>query len=221
MTPPPPDLLLSLFFPCFSSLLPSPILSSPPFPSSFSFHFPYIKLTATINFLKYQLGSVAQSCQLFATSQTAACQASLSITTPGACSNSSPSSQWCHPTISSFVILSSCLKSFPASVFSKESVLHIRCPRCWSFSFSISPCNEDSGLIFFRTDWFDLLAVQGTLKNLLQHHSSETSILQHSIFFIVQLLHPYMTTGKTIALTLWTFVSKEMSLVFNMLSRWL
>ena len=89
----------------------------------------------------------------------------------------------------------------------------------WSFSLSISPSNENSGLISFRIDWFDLLAVQGTLKRLLQCHSSKASILRHSVFFIVQLSHPYMTTGKTIALTRWTFVDKVMSLVFNMLSR--
>ena len=104
-------------------------------------------------------------------------------------------------------------------VFSDESVLRIRWPKYWSFSFSISPSNEYSGLISFRMDWFDVLAVQGTLKSLLQHHSSKVSILLHSAFFIVQLLHPYMTTGKTIALTRWTFVGKAMSLLFNMLSR--
>ena len=104
-------------------------------------------------------------------------------------------------------------------VFSRESVLHIRWPKYWSFSFSISPSNEYSGLISFRMDWLDHLAVQGTLKSLLQHHSSKASILQHSAFFIVQLSHPYMTTGKTIALTRWTFVGKVMSLLFNMLSR--
>ena len=109
---------------------------------------------------------------------------------------------------------------FPSiRVFSNESVLCIRWPKYWNFSFSISPSNEYSGLISFRMDWLDLLAVQGTLKNLLQHHSSKASVLQCSGFFIVQLSHPYMTTGKTIALTRWTFVSKVMSLVFNMLSR--
>ena len=105
------------------------------------------------------------------------------------------------------------------SVFSKESALHIRWPKYWSFSFSISPSNEYSGLISFRMDWSDLLAAQGTLKSLLQHHSSKASILRHSAFFILQLSHPYMTTGKTIALTRWTFVFKVMSLLFNMLSR--
>ena len=107
---------------------------------------------------------------------------------------------------------------FPSiRVFSKESVLPIRWPKYWHFS--ISPSNEYSGLISFRIDLLDLLAVQGTLKSLLQHHSSKASILQHSAFFRVQLSHPYMTTGKTIALTRWTFVSKVMSLLFNMLSR--
>ena len=103
--------------------------------------------------------------------------------------------------------------------FSNESVLRIRWPRYWSFSFSISPSNEYSGLISFRKDWLDLLAVQGTLKSLLYHHSSKASILRHSAFFIVQLSHPYMSTGKTIALTRWTFVGKVMSLLLNTLSR--
>ena len=104
-------------------------------------------------------------------------------------------------------------------VFSSESVLRIRWPKNWSFSFRISPSNKYSGLISFRIDWLDLLAVQGTLKSLLQHHSSKASILQDSAFFTVQLSHPYMTTGKTIALTRWTMVGKLMSLLFNMLSR--
>ena len=104
-------------------------------------------------------------------------------------------------------------------VFSSESALHIRWPNYWSFSFNISPFNKHSELISFRMDWLDLLAVQGTLKSLLQHHSSKASILQCSAFFIVQLSHPYMTTGKTIALTRWTFVGKVMSLLFNMLPR--
>ena len=102
-------------------------------------------------------------------------------------------------------------------VFSNESVLHIRRPKCWSVSFSISPSNEHPRLISFRMDWLDLLAVQGTLKSLLQHHSSKPSILRRSAFFTVQLSHPYMTTGKTIALNRWTFVGKVMSLLFNML----
>ena len=104
-------------------------------------------------------------------------------------------------------------------VFSNEAVLHIRWPKYWSFSFSISPSNEYSGLISFRIDWFDLLSVHRTLKSLLQHHSSKASILQCSAFFIVQLSHPYMTVGKTKALTRWTFVDKLISLLFNMLSR--
>ena len=109
---------------------------------------------------------------------------------------------------------------FPSiRVFSNESALRIRWPKYWSFSFNISPSNEHTGLISIRMDWLDLLAVQGTLKSLLQYHHSKVSILQHSAFFIVQLSHPYMTIGKTIALTRWTFVAKVMSLLFNMLSR--
>jgi len=110
---------------------------------------------------------------------------------------------------------------FPSiRVFSNESVPHIRGPKFWSFSFSISPSNEYSGLVSFRIDCFDLLSVQGTLKSLLQYHSSKALTLQHSAFFTVQLSNPYMTTGKTITLTRWTFVGKVMSLLFNMLSRW-
>ena len=109
---------------------------------------------------------------------------------------------------------------FPSvKVFSNELVLHIRWPKYWSFSFNISPSNEHPGPISFRMDWLDLLEVQGTLKSLLQHHSSKASILRHSAFFTVQLSHPYMTAGKTIALTRWTFVGKVMSLLFNMLFR--
>ena len=119
----------------------------------------------------------------------------------------------CHP----LLLLSSILSSI--RVFSNKSLLLIRWPKYLSFSFSISPSNEHSGMISFRFDWLDLLAVQGTLKSLLQHHSSKASILWVSAFFIVQLSHPYMTTGKTIALTTWNFVSKVMSLLFNMLSR--
>ena len=113
------------------------------------------------------------------------------------------------------------LPPFPPSirVFSNESTLHMRWPKYWSFSFSISPSNEHPGLIFFRMDWLALLAVQGTLKSLLQHHSSKASILRCSAFFTVQLSHPYMTTGKTVALTRWIFVGKVMSLLLNMLSR--
>ena len=109
---------------------------------------------------------------------------------------------------------------FPSiRVFSNESALHIRWPKYWSFSFTISQSNEHPGLISFRMDWLDLLVVQGTLKSLFQHHNSKASILRHSAFFIVQLSHPYMTTGKTIALTRRTFVGKVMPLLFNMLSR--
>ena len=119
----------------------------------------------------------------------------------------------CHP----FLLL----PPIPPSirVFSNESTLRMRWPKYWSFRFSISPSKEHPGLISFRMNWLDLLAVQGTLKSLLQHHSSKTSILQCSAFFTVQLSHPYMTTGKTITLTRWTFVGKVMSLLFNMLSR--
>ena len=119
----------------------------------------------------------------------------------------------CHPL---FLLPS----TFPSiRVFSNESALHIRWPKCWSFSFNISPSNEHPGLVSFRMDWLDLLAVQGTLKSFLQHHSSEASILWHSAFFKVQLSHPYMTTGKMIALTRRTFVDKVMSLLLYMLSR--
>ena len=117
----------------------------------------------------------------------------------------------CHPLLLPSIFLS-------IRVFSNESTFRIRWPKYWIFSFSISPSSEYSGLISFRMDWFDLLAVQEILKSLLQHHSSKASILQHSTFFIVQHSHPYMTTGKTIALTRWTSVSQVMSLLFNMLS---
>ena len=136
-------------------------------------------------------------------------------------SNSCPLSHWCHPTISSSIVpFASCLQSFPASgSFPVSQFLHIRWPKYWNFSFSISPSNEYSGLISFRIDWLDLLSVQGTLKSLLQHHNSKASILWCSTFFIVQLSHPHMTTGKTIALTRQTFVGIVISLLFNMLSR--
>ena len=154
-------------------------------------------------------------------SWTAACQASLPITDFQSLlklmsiESVLPSNHLvlCHP----LLLLPSIFPS--TNVFSNESVLPIRWPKYWSFSFSISPSNEYSALIFFRIDWFDLLAVQGTLKSLLQHYSSKPSILWCSPFFMVQLSHPYMTIGKTIALTVWTFVSKVMSLLFNMLSR--
>ena len=119
----------------------------------------------------------------------------------------------CHPLLLRSSIFSS------IRVFSNEFTLHIKWPKYWSFCFSMSPFNEYSGLISFRTDWFDLFAVQGTLKSLLQHYISKASILQHSAFFKVQFSHPYMTTGKKIALTIWTFVGKVMSLLFNTLSR--
>ena len=154
--------------------------------------------------------------RLFATSWTAAHQASLSITNSWSLlkliESVMPSNHLilCHP----LLLLPSI---FPSKrVFSNESVLYIRWPKCWSFS--ISPSNEHSGPISFRMNWLDRLAVQGTLKSLLQYHTSKASILQHSAFFMVQLSHPYMTTGKTIALTRWTFVGKVMCLFFNMLS---
>ena len=136
--------------------------------------------------------------------------------TPRIYQNPCPLSWWCHPTISSCVIpFNSCLQSFPASgVFSNESALHIRWSKIWSFSFNISPSNEHLGLISFRMDWLDLLAVQRTLKSLLQHHSSKASILWCSAFFIVQLSHPYMTTGKTIALTRWLCWQSNISVFF-------
>ena len=138
---------------------------------------------------------------LFATPWTATARLPCPSPTPRAYPNSCPSSGWCHPTIlSSVVPFSSHLQSFPAPVFSIESVLRIRWPKYWSFHFSITPPNEYSGLISFRMDWLDLLAVQGTLKSLLQHHSSK-AILWCSAFFIVQLSHSFMSTGKTIALT--------------------
>ena len=121
--------------------------------------------------------------------------------------------------ISSVVPFSSCLQCFPASGSFLMSVLRLRWPKYWSFSFSISPPNDYSRLTSLNMDWLHLLVAQGTLKSLLQHHSSKASILRHSAFFMVQLSHPYVTTGKTIALTRWTFVGKVMSLLFNMLSR--
>ena len=159
--------------------------------------------------------------RLFATPWIAACQASLSITN----SRSSPkllSIELVMP--SSHLILCHPLLFLPPippsiRVFSSESTLCMKWPKYWSFSFSISPSKEHPGLISFRIDWVDLLAVQGTLKSLLQHHTSKASILRHSAFFTVQFSHLYMTTGKTIALTKWTFVGKVMSLLFTMLSR--
>ena len=140
--------------------------------------------------------------------------------TPGVYSDSRPSSQWCHAAISSSVVpFSSCPQSLPASESFLMSQLCMRWPKYWSFSFSIITYKEIPGLTSFRIDWLDLLAVQGTLKSLLQHHSSKALILWCSAFFTVQLSHPYMTTGKTIALTRRTFVGKVMSLLLNMLSR--
>ena len=158
---------------------------------------------------------------LFATLWTAAYQASLSITNSRSLLKLM-SIKLVMP--SNHLILCCPLLLLPSffpsiGVFSNESTLHIRWPKYWSFSSSISPSNEYPGLISFRMDWLDLLAVQGTLKSLLQHHSSKASILQCSTFFIVQLSHPYMTTGKALALTKWTFVDKVMSLLFNTLSR--
>ena len=136
---------------------------------------------------------------------------------PGVCIDSCPLSWWCHPTISSSYPLLLPPSIFPSiRAFSNESVLCIRWPKYWNFGFSISPSNEYSGLISLRIDWLDLLAVQGTLKSLLQQYSSKASILWCSSFLTVQLSHPYMTTGKIIALTRWTFVGKVMSLFFNM-----
>ena len=160
--------------------------------------------------------------RLLATPWTAARQASLSITNSlslrklMSIESVMPSNHLilCRP----LLLL---LSIFPSiRVFSNESALRIRWPKYWSFSFNISHSNEYSGLISFRIDWFDLLAVERTLKSLLQHHSSKASILPCSAFFIVQLSHPYVTTGKTLALSRWTFVGKAMSLIFNILSRW-
>ena len=139
--------------------------------------------------------------------------------TPRAYSNSYLSSQWCHITISSSHPLLLLCSIFPSiRIFSNESALCIKWPKYWSFNFNVSPSNEHPGLISFRMGWLDLLAVQGTLKSLLQYYSSKASILKHSAFFLVQLSHPYMTTGKTIALTRQTFVGKVISLLFNILS---
>ena len=171
--------------------------------------------------LQFSSAELLSHVRIFATPWTAACQASLSITSSKSLlrlmsiESMIPSNHLIlyHPLL------------FPPStfasirVFSNESALCIRWPKYWSFSFNISASNIHSGLISFRVDWLDLLAVQGTLKSILQHQSSKASILQCSAFFIVQLSHPYMTIGKTIALTRWTFVDKVMSLLFNMLSR--
>ena len=174
------------------------------------------------------MGMVTQLCQSVsqfscsvmsdsATPWTPACQASLSMTN----SRSPPKLMSIELMMPSNHLILCRPLLLPPSIFPsiRESALHIRWPKYWSFSFNISPSNEHSGLISLRMDWLDLLAVQGTLKSLLQHHSSKASILQHSAFFTVQLSHPYMTTGKTIALTRWTFVGKVMCLLFNTLSR--
>ena len=172
--------------------------------------------------IKHQLNSVQSlsHVQLFGTPWTAAHQASLSITNSQSLLKLM-SIEWVMPSNHLIICCPLLLPPsiFPSISFSNESVLRIRCPKYWSFSFSISPSNEYSGLISFMIEWFDLLAVQGTLKSLLQHHSSKASILWHSGFFTVQLSHPYMTTRGIITLTRWTFVGKVMSLLFNMLSR--
>ena len=167
-----------------------------------------------------RFSSVTQSCPTFVTPWTVAHQASLSITN----SRSLLKLMSIESVMPSNYLILYCLFLLLPSiflsikVFSSESVLHIRWPKYWSFSFSINPSNEYSGLISFRIDWLDLLAVQGTLKILLQHHSLKVSIIRCSAFFIVQLSHSYMTTGKIIGLTIQTFVSKVMSLLFNILS---
>ena len=171
----------------------------------------------------YKISSVQllSHVRLFVTPWTAARQASLSIATSWSLFKLMPIESvmpsnhliLCHP----LLLLPSIFPSI--RVFSNELLLHIGWPKYWSFSFNISPSNKYSGLTSFRMDWLDLLAVQGTLQSLLQHHSSKASILWLSAFFIVQLSHPYMTNGKTIALTRWIFVGKVMSLLFNMLSR--
>ena len=157
-----------------------------------------------------QFSSVAQSCLTLCSPMTAACQASLSITNFWSLlklMSTESVTPYNHLILCCPPLLPSSI--FPSiRVFSNESVFRIRWPEYWSFSFSNSPSNECLGLISFRMDWLDLLAVQGTLRSLLEHHSSKASILQRSAFFIVQLSHPYMTTGKTIALTRWTFVAK-------------
>ena len=181
---------------------------------------PCSKLRKHCFYLSFSSVQLLSHVRLFATPRTKARQASLSITNsrsppkPMSIESVMPSNHLilCQP----LLLLPSIFPSI--RVFSSESALHIRWPKCWSFSFKISPTNEHPGLISFRVNWLDLLAVQGTLKSLLQHHSSKPSILQRSAFFTVQLSHPYMTTGKTIALTTRTFIGKVMSLLLNMLS---
>ena len=168
---------------------------------------------------RFQFSSVIQFCPTLCDLVDSAPRPPCPLPAPGVHSNSCPLSWWCHPTISSSVVsFSSYLRSFPASgSFPVSQFFASGGQSVGSFSFSISPSNEYSGLISFRMDWLDL-AVQGTCKSLLQHHSSKASLLRRLAFFIVQLSHPYMTTGKTIALTRQTFVGKVMPLLFNMLS---
>ena len=181
---------------------------------------PYLSFSSAV--WRFQSVQLLSHFQLFATPRTAVCQVSLSITNSQSLlklmsiESVMPSNHLilCRP----LLLLPSIFPN--VGVFSNESVLHIRWPKYWSFSFDISSSNEYSGPISFRMDWLDLLAVQGTLKSLLKHHSSKPSILQCSAFFIVQLSHSYTTTRKTTALARWTFVGKVMSLLFNMLSRW-
>ena len=155
------------------------------------------------------VSSVTQSCLTLRPHESQHTRPPCPSPSPGLHSDSRPLSLWCHPAISSSVVpFFSCPQSLPASVFSSESTLPMRWPKYWSFSFSIIPFKEIPGLISFRMDWLDLLAVQGTLKSLLQHHSSKASILRRSAFFTVQLSHPHMTTGKTIALTRRTWVAQ-------------
>ena len=183
----------------------------------------FVVFCQTSTWISHQFSSVQllSRVRLFVTPWIAACQASLSITSSRSLLKLMPIESVMP---SSHLILCRPLLLLPPTppsirVFSKESTLRMRWPKYWSFSFSISPSNEHPGLISFRMDWSDLLAVRGTLKSLLQHHSSKASIFRCSAFFTVQLSHPYMTTGKTIALTRQTFVGKVMSLLFNMLSR--
>ena len=171
--------------------------------------------TITALLINHQFSSLTQLCPTLRPHEPQHTRPACPSPTPGVHPNPCPLSRWCHPTISpSAIAFSFCPQSFPASESFQMSQLCIRWPKYWSFNSNISPSNEHPGLISFRMDWLDLLAVQGTLKSLLQHHSSKASILRCSAFFIVQLSHPYMTTGKTIALARWTFVDKVMSLLF-------
>ena len=166
-----------------------------------------------------QFSSVAQYCPTLCNTMNCSRPGLPVITNWRSPPNPCPLSQWCHPTISSCHPLLFLPSIFPSIIFSNESALRMRWPKYWSFSFSIRPSNEHPGLISVCMDWLDLLAIQGTLKSPLQQHSSKASILQRSAFFTVQLSHPYLTTGKTIALTRWTFAGKVISLLFKMLSR--